>query len=77
MITSNVKMIMQREKISMRELASLSGLSLKTIHRTRQNRGILKCSLETLARIAAALEVPLATLFAGEYKLGASTVLRA
>ena len=77
MITSNIAVIMQGKKKTIHALASLSGVSAVTINKARRNRGIMKCRLETLARIAAALEVPLATLFAGEYKLGASAVLRA
>ena len=77
MITSNVKAIMKREKMTVQGMVWATRLSSATIHRAQQNRGIMKCRLETLARIAAALEVPLATLFAGEYKLGASAVLRA
>ena len=74
MITSNIAVIMQGQKMTIHELASLSGVSAVTINKARQNRGILKCRLETLARIAAALEVPLTTLFAGEYKLGSGLI---
>lgn len=68
MFSSNIKSLMAEAKISTRELASLSGLSSRTIHKARQHRGIVECRLSTLGRIANALEVPVKTLFDGEYK---------
>jgi len=61
---SNIAEIMKRKRVTVRELASLSGLSLDTINRARRNRGISECRLSTLGRIADALGVPINKLFA-------------
>jgi len=65
MFTSNIKEVMKREKATIRELAAVSGVSLKTINKARQDEGISECRLSTLGRIANALEVPVKELFDG------------
>ncbi|WP_083521921.1 helix-turn-helix domain-containing protein [Desulfovibrio fairfieldensis] len=51
MITSNVKNIMADRKITIRALVALSGLSDKTVPRTR-NEHRVECRLYTLQTIA-------------------------
>ena len=51
MITSNVKNIMADRKITIRALVALSGLSDKTVLRTR-NEHRVECRLYTLQTIA-------------------------
>ena len=57
MFTSNIKGIMKKKKVTIRELAAASGMSLKTINKARQDEGISECRLSTLARIGGALGV--------------------
>ncbi len=54
MIASQVKEIMEDQGVTMRELVNRTGLSMQTVNRARGNM-IGRCTLETLAVIAAAL----------------------
>ena len=57
MFTSNVKEIMKKKKMTIRDMISTTGLSSKTINKARQDEGISECRLSTLARIGTALGV--------------------
>jgi DNA-binding Xre family transcriptional regulator len=67
MFKSNVKKIMKDSGIRTVFLSEKTGLSSATIAKARQDAGIAECRLSTLGRIANALEVPVKTLFDGEY----------
>ena len=69
MFTSNIKRLMEEKKVTFRALEGC-GVSRQTIHKARQDSGISECRLSTLGRIANALEVPVKTLFVGEYEPG-------
>ena len=56
MISSNIKMMMKDQGITIRDLMGRTGLSNETILRARSEK-IRLCRLETLATIAAALGV--------------------
>lgn len=62
MIKSNVKQLMENSGLSVRKLATLTGLALGTIDRARGDL-ILKCSLETLQTIARACGCRVKDLF--------------
>ena len=57
MFTSNIKALMKKKKITIRELAAASGLSAVSINKARQDEGISECRLSTLGRIGTALGV--------------------
>ena len=57
MFTSNIKAMMVKKKITMREMADRSGVSVVTLTKARSDSGISECRLSTLGRIAQALEV--------------------
>jgi len=65
MIKSNVKQLMEEKEVTVRRLMELTGLADGTILRAR-GKLIAKCSLETLASIAAALGVGVKDLFSEE-----------
>ena len=68
MIVSNLKNLMKEKKITMKQLEDMTGMSPSTINKARQDEGIAECRLSTLARIAAALGVPVKKVFEGEWK---------
>ena len=57
MFTSNVKALMKRKKMTVRDMVSSTGLSSATLHKARQDEGISECRLSTLGRIGGALGV--------------------
>ena len=63
MFKSNIRMIMEEKKITMREMTALTGLSSRTLTKARSDAEISECRLSTLARIAAALGVKTKRLF--------------
>jgi len=63
MFASNVKALMKRKKMTVRDMASSTGLSSATLHKARQDEGIAECRLSTLARIGAALGVKTKRLY--------------
>lgn len=62
MINSKVKEIMEEHGVTVRALAEKTGLALETVMRARGNM-IGRCTLDTLAAIAAALGCQLKELF--------------
>ena len=65
MITSNLKYIMRMKKITINKLIELSGVSNHTIVRARRT-SISECSLDTLEKIADALDCKVKDLFEQE-----------
>ena len=63
MFTSNVKEIMKKKKITMREMSGMSGVSVVTLTKARSDEGIAECRLSTLAKIGDALGVKAKRLF--------------
>ena len=61
--SSNITALMKKKKITIRELAALSGIAPATIHKARQDDGISECRLSTLARIGGALGVKTKRLY--------------
>jgi Helix-turn-helix. len=61
---------MEEKGYTIREFASVAGVTHATIVRARSDKWIAECRLSTLGRIANALEVPLKDLFEGEYQAG-------
>ena len=55
MLTSNVKILMEKQRISIHQLAEKAKVSHNTVVRARKSSTIEKCSLGTLAKIADAL----------------------
>lgn len=68
MISSNIKWLMKQKKLTMRDMETLTGMSLRTLNKARQDEGIAECRLSTLGRIAKALGVPIKKLFDGEWE---------
>ena len=68
MLYSNIKDIMKKKGITMKQLEEMTGVYSSTINKARQDEGIAECRLSTLARIAAALGVPVKKVFEGEWK---------
>ena len=62
MISSNIKMIMQRKKCSIIHLSSMASLAPQTVERARGPL-IRECRLSTLEAIAGALGVKVKDLF--------------
>ena len=60
---SNVKEIMKKKKITMKELEEKTGMSSRTIYKVRQDDGISECRLSTLGRIGEALGVKTKRLY--------------
>jgi len=67
MFTSNIKALMKKKKMTVRDIVAATGLSSATLHKARQDSGIAECRLSTLGRMAGALGVPVKKLFDGEY----------
>lgn len=63
MFVSNIKQLMQDKKKTFQDVVIESGLSRQTIHKARQDEGILECRLSTLIRIAEALGVDVKETF--------------
>ena len=68
MISSNIKEIMKKRKLTIRVLSEQSGISVVTLNKARQDEGIAECRLSTLGRIARAVNVPIKRLFDGEWE---------
>jgi DNA-binding Xre family transcriptional regulator len=68
MFISNLPKLMKEKKMTARAIIAATGLSPNTLTKARQDEGIAECRLSTLGRIASALEVPVKTLFDGEYE---------
>ena len=60
---SNVKDIMKKKGVTIRDLASACEVSAATINKARQDGSISECRLSTLGRIADALGVKAKRLF--------------
>ncbi|MCL2123883.1 MAG: helix-turn-helix domain-containing protein [Desulfovibrionaceae bacterium] len=63
MFTSNIKEIMKKKKMTVRDMVASTGLSSATVNRARQDEGIAECRLSTLARIGGALGVKTKRLY--------------
>lgn len=63
MFTSKIKELMKNKKITMRDLAEQSGVSVVTLNKARQDEGISECRLSTLAKIGSALGVKTKRLY--------------
>lgn len=63
MFTSKIKYLMKNKKITMRDLAEQSGVSVVTLNKARQDEGISECRLSTLAKIGSALGVKTKRLY--------------
>ena len=68
MFKSRIRELMEKKKITMRDMANKSGVSVVTLNKARQDEGIADCRLSTLGRVALALGVPVKKLFDGEYE---------
>lgn len=62
MLKGNVKEVMERKSVTIRQLANMTGLSSGTLHRARGEQ-FTKCTLDTLATIAGALGCRVKELF--------------
>lgn len=60
---SNVKEIMKKKSITIRDLALNCDVSAATINKARQDAGIAECRLSTLGHIADALGVKTKRLY--------------
>lgn len=60
---SFVKDVMEKQGVTLRNLEDATGLTHVTILHARSNERILKCKLQTLVTIAAALGVAVKDLF--------------
>jgi len=60
---SNLKSIMAKKKMSVRELANTGCASLATINKARQDESIAECRLSTLGKVADELGVTTKSLF--------------
>ncbi len=65
MLRNNLRAVMESRGISFRDLERLSGVSLRTIHKARQDGqgNIESCTLSTLGALAKALNVNVKDLF--------------
>ena len=63
MFSSNVKEMMKKKKITIRDLSEETGLSTRTIHRATSDETIGGCQLNTLSKIGAALGVKTKRLY--------------
>jgi Helix-turn-helix. len=63
MFTSNIRELMDSKKLTVRDLASLTGMSSRTIQRAVSDESIHKCELGTLAKIGSALGVKTKRLY--------------
>lgn len=66
MITSNIKYIMNQKHITIQKMVELSGLSDHTILRIRRSKRIGECKLNTLEKVAKALQCKVKDLFEEE-----------
>jgi DNA-binding Xre family transcriptional regulator len=66
MITSNIKYIMSQKKVTINKLTQLTELSLDTIARVRRTKKIGESRLNTLEKIAKALNCNIKDLFEEE-----------
>jgi len=62
MLKSRIKEVMEQKGVTIRQLVSMTGLSSGTLHRARGDL-IGRCTLDTLATIAAALGVKTKALY--------------
>lgn len=63
MFSSNIRELMDRKKITVRELVGQTGMSSRTIQRAVSDETIHKCELGTLAKIGSALGVKTKRLY--------------
>ena len=63
MFKSNIRELMNKKGITIRDLSSQTELSTRTIHRATQDDTIGGCQLNTLAKIADALSVKTKRLY--------------
>lgn len=63
MFISKIKDLMKNKKITMRDLAEQSGVSVVTLNKARQDEGISECRLSTLGKIGSALGVKTKRLY--------------
>ena len=63
MFTSNVRELMDKKNITVRELVGQTGMSSRTIQRAVSDETIHKCELGTLAKIGSALGVKTKRLY--------------
>ena len=63
MFTSNVRELMDKKNITVRELVGKTGMSSRTIQRAVSDETIHKCELGTLAKIGSALGVKTKRLY--------------
>ena len=68
MFTSKVRELMDKKKMTVRDMVEKTGMSSRTIQRAVSDDTIHKCELGTLGRIANSMEVPIKKLFDGEYE---------
>lgn len=62
MLRGKVKEVMEQKSVTIRQMVAQTGLSSGTLHRARGEQ-FTKCTLETLATIAAALGVKTKDLY--------------
>ena len=60
---SHVKFLMEKREMTVRKLASMARIDITTIMRARDNEKITSCTIDTLIRIARALDVDVKDLF--------------
>lgn len=63
MLKSHVKELMKIRKRTIRPLAEEAGVSFQTVIRVREDESIGTCTLDTLIKIAHALDVEVKALF--------------
>lgn len=63
MIKSNIREIMKKKKLRIRDISEQYGLSSTTLTKARTDEGIRECRLSTLERIAEALGVSTKKLY--------------
>lgn len=63
MFKSNIKWLMDKKNITMRQMTAKTGLSSSTLAKARTDENIGECRLSTLARIGSALGVKTKKLY--------------
>jgi Predicted transcriptional regulator len=63
MFKSNIRMLMEKKKKTVRSLADETGVSSQTVFRATQDDTIGSCQLNTLSKIGAALGVKTKRLY--------------
>ena len=63
MFTSNVRELMDKKKLTVRDIVTVTGMSSRTIQRAVSDETIHKCELGTLAKIGGALGVKTKRLY--------------